>query len=188
MWGLRSKLRRGLVNRFVKSSRGATAVEFALVGGPFFFLLGSIAETGLMLFSEYVLQNSVQEAARSIRTGQVTQSDGTQKLTNAQFKALICANVSVIINCNAYVTVYVNSSTTFAALKTAMANPLSVGPKDDGTSDPITYTPGGQLKPAGVIATYDWDFTFPFMEFLGNINGGSKRRLHGLAIFRNEPF
>ena len=115
MWGLRSKLRRGLVNRFVKSSRGATAVEFALVGGPFFFLLGSIAETGLMLFSEYVLQNSVQEAARSIRTGQVTQTDGTQKLTDAQFKALICENVSVIIDCDAYVTVYVNSSTSFAA-------------------------------------------------------------------------
>ncbi len=188
MWGLRSKLRRGLLHRFLKSSGGATAIEFAIVGGPFFFLLGCIAETGLMLFSEYVLQNSVQEAARFIRTGQVTMTDGTKKLTDAQFKALVCQNVSIIINCNAYVTVYVNSANTFATLKTAMANPLYVGPKSDGTTDPVTFTPGGQLKPAGVIATYDWDFTFPFMDFLGNINGGSKRRLYGLAIFRNEPF
>jgi hypothetical protein len=39
-----------------------------------------------------------------------------------------------------------------------------------------------------VVATYDWDFTFPFMDFLGNIQGGSKRRLGGIAIFKNEPF
>lgn len=188
MWGQGRKPRRRLLKRFVKSSGGATAVEFALVAGPFFFVLGCIAETGLMLFSEYVLQNSVQEAARHIRTGQVTTTDGTKKLTDAQFKALVCKNVSIIINCNAYVTVYVNSAASFAALKTAMANPLTVGVKADGTKDPVTFTPGGQLKPAGVIATYDWDFTFPFMDFLGNVSGGSKRRLHGLAIFRNEPF
>ena len=188
MWGLRSKLKRGLIDRFVKSSRGATAVEFAIVGGPFFFLLGCIAETGLMLFSEYVLQNSVQEAARFIRTGQVTQSDGTTKLTDAQFKALVCENVSVIIDCDAKVTVHVNNASSFAALKSAMTNPLDIGPEDDGTSAPVTYSPGGQLVPAYVIATYDWDFTFPFMEFLGNINDGDKRRLHGIAVFRNEPF
>ncbi len=39
-----------------------------------------------------------------------------------------------------------------------------------------------------MIATYDWDFAFPFMDFLGNFGDGSKRRIYGLAIFRNEPF
>ena len=188
MWGFRGKWRRGVLGRFVKSSKGSAAVEFALVGGPFFLLLGCIAETGLMLFSEYVLQNSVQEAARSIRTGQVTTTDGTQKLTGAQFKALICDQVNIIIDCDSYVTVYANSANTFALLKTTMADPLSVGFNDDGSANAAVFTPGGQLKPAAVIATYDWDFTFPFMEFLGNVSGGSKRRLYGIAVFRNEPF
>ena len=188
MWGHKGKPRRGLLKRFAKSPDGAAAVEFALVAGPFFFVLGCIAETGLMLFSEYVLQNSVQEAARSIRTGQVTTTDGAEKMTDAQFKALICDGVNIIIDCDSYVTVYVNSAATFAALETTMADPINVGVKPDGTIDPPTFTPGGQLRPAGVIATYDWDFTFPFMDFLGNISGGNKRRLHGLAIFRNEPF
>jgi hypothetical protein len=47
--------------------------------------------------------------------------------------------------------------------------------------------PGKPLDAVGVVATYDWDFAFPFMDFLGNIDGSSKRRLHGIAIFRNEP-
>uniref|UniRef100_UPI00112F141F TadE/TadG family type IV pilus assembly protein n=1 Tax=Escherichia coli TaxID=562 RepID=UPI00112F141F len=63
--------------RWRRSESGATAVEFALVAGPFFYVLGCICETGLMLFTEYVIQNSVQEAARLVRTGQVSTSDGT---------------------------------------------------------------------------------------------------------------
>jgi hypothetical protein len=39
-----------------------------------------------------------------------------------------------------------------------------------------------------VIATYDWTFTFPFMSFLGNINGNTQRRLTAVAIYQNEPY
>ena len=39
-----------------------------------------------------------------------------------------------------------------------------------------------------MIATYDWDFVFPFMDFLGNIDSNKARRLQAVAIFRNEPF
>ncbi len=50
------------------------------------------------------------------------------------------------------------------------------------------FLPGGQKVAATVIATYDWDFAFPFMNFLGNVFDGEKRRIYGIAIFRNEPF
>lgn len=163
-------------------------VEFALVAGPFFYVLGCIAETGLMLFTEYVLQNAVQDAARLVRTGQVSASDGTATMTAADFKAQVCETVSIIVDCNANVTVYVNSSDTFATLSTAVADPLTIGKATNGTPYPVVFTPGGKLKTATVIATFDWDFVFPFMEFLGNINGDSKRRIYGIALFRNEPF
>lgn len=171
-----------------RSESGATAVEFALVAGPFFYVLGCICETGLMLFTEYVIQNSVQEAARMVRTGQVTASDGSLLMSSEDFKIKICEQVSIIVDCNGKVSVYVNSSGDFNALSTAMANPLNVGPKKDGTAYTVVYNPGAALEAATVIATYDWDFAFPFMDFLGNINDGDKRRLYGLAIFRNEPF
>ena len=174
--------------RFGKSDGGATAVEFALVAGPFFFVLGAICETGLMLFTEYVLQNSVQEAARLVRTGQVSAADGTITLSSSDFKAKICEEVSIIIDCAGGVSVYVNNAASFASLTTTMADPLSVGVSNSGSKYKMVYQPGGQLRAATVIATYDWDFAFPFMDFLGNIRDGRIRRLYGLAIFRNEPF
>ena len=60
--------------RFQKDDTGATAVEFAMVGPLFFLMLGVTLETGVMMFSEYVLQTSVQEAARIVRTGQAQTS------------------------------------------------------------------------------------------------------------------
>ena len=40
------------MKRFSKSDRGVTAIEFAMVGGPFIYLMGVIFETGLMLFTD----------------------------------------------------------------------------------------------------------------------------------------
>jgi Flp pilus assembly protein TadG len=188
MWdAAQSRLGR-LLRRFSKSQSGATAVEFALVAGPFFFVLACICETGLMLFTEYVLQNAVQEASRQVRTGQVTSTDGTLLKSASQFKDVICNEVSAIIDCSAKVTVYVNSSNDFATLAGAMSDPLLIGKKADGTMSAPVYSPGGQLKAATVIATYDWYFAMPFMSFLGNIDSNKARRVYGLAIFRNEPF
>lgn len=173
---------------FRKSQAGATAVEFAIVATPFFYVLGCTCETGLMLFSEYVLQNSVQDAARLVRTGQVSTSTGATTMSAADFKSQICDTVSVIFDCTSKVTVYVNSATDFQALTASIADPISIGKRSNGAPYPVVYTPGGQLKAATVIATYDWDFAFPFMEFLGNINNSSARRIYGIAMFRNEPF
>jgi Flp pilus assembly protein TadG len=171
-----------------RSENGATAVEFALVAGPFFFVLGAIAETGLMLFTEYVIQNSVQEAARMVRTGQVTAGDGSILISSSDFKEKICEEVGIIINCDGAVSVYVNNAATFTSLTATIADPLTVGKQPDGSAYVPVYQPGAELRAATVIATYDWDFAFPFMDFLGNIGDGSERRLYGLAIFRNEPF
>ncbi len=176
------------LGRWRKSESAATGVEFALVAGPFFYVLGCICETGLMLFSEYVIQNSVQEAARLVRTGQVSAADGTVTMSSGDFKNKICAEVGIIIDCAGKVSVYVNNAAKFSALTSAMPDPLAVGPATAGGSATMSYSPGGQLQVATVIATYDWKFAFPFMDFLGNFDGGKIRRIYGLAIFRNEPF
>lgn len=176
------------LRRYRKSTKGATAVEFALVAFPFFYVLGAICETGLMLFTEYVMQNAVQEAARSVRTGQVSTTSGTATVTAADFKTSICNDVSTLISCEGSVSVYVNNATTFASLKTSIADPLTIGQQSNGSWSATVYSPGGSKAAATVIATYDWDFAFPFMDFLGNVFNGEKRRIYGLAIFRNEPF
>ena len=58
-----------------------------------------------------------------VRTGQVTSSTGTTTMTATQFKEKICENVNIIVDCDSKVTVYVNSSTSFAALDTLVPSP-----------------------------------------------------------------
>jgi Flp pilus assembly protein TadG len=178
----------GHCKRYRKSTGGAAAVEFALVAFPFFYVLGAICETGLMLFTEYVIQNAVQESARAVRTGQVSTTSGTATKTDAEFKDDICENLSTLIDCDGELTVYVNNAADFAALEGSIEDPINIGKKSDGTYSDIVFSPGGQKVAATVIATYDWDFAFPFMDFLGNVFDGEKRRIYGIAIFRNEPF
>lgn len=173
------------LRRFSASERGATAVEFALVGAPFFFVFGCIMETGVMLFFEYMMQSATQEAARIIRTGQTVAG---APVTASSFKTALCGKLTMLPNCSGRVTVYVNNGTSFSNLETVMGDPVTIGPAPDGTPAPVTFNPGAQLMPATVVTTYDWTFVFPFMDFLGNINGNDARRLTGMAIFRNEPF
>jgi len=173
---------RRILRRYRKSQDGAAAVEFAMVAAPFFFVLGSIAETGLMLFTEYAIQNAVQGAGRLIRTHQAAAVDGTVLMSESDFKTALCSKVTSLIDCAGSVTVYVESAADFASLKGSIPSYVDIG-----ASGPNSYDPGAAAETVGVIATYDWDFAFPFMDFLGNIDGGSKRRLHGIAVFVNEP-
>ena len=172
------------VRRMIKSENGAAAVEFSLVAFPFFMVMGSICETGIMLFVEYSLQAGVQVAARQIRTGQAQNSS----MSAANFKTKICEITGIVIDCESKVTVYVRPAATFSALASTMPSFMNVGAKPDGSPNPTSYSCGAPEQAAGVLATYDWKFTMPFMSFLGNFNGGKTRRLFGIAIFQNEPF
>jgi Flp pilus assembly protein TadG len=168
----------------VKSESGAAAVEFSLVAFPFFMVMGCICETGIMLFTEYSIQAGVQDAARQIRTGQAQNSS----MSAANFKSKICEITGIVIDCESKITVYVRPAASFTALAAAMPSFMNVGAKPDGTPNPTSYSCGLPEQAAGVLATYDWEFTMPFMTFLGNFNGGHTRRLYGIAIFQNEPF
>ena len=179
-----NRFRPKCVRRIIKSENGAAAVEFALVAFPFFMVMGSICETGIMLFTEYSIQAGVQDAARQIRTGQAQNSS----MTAANFKSKICETTGIVIDCEGKVTVYVRPATSFSALAGVMPSFMNVGAKPDGTPNPTSYSCGAPEQAAGVLATYDWKFTMPFMSFLGNFNGGKTRRLYGIAIFQNEPF
>ena len=185
-----------LWRRFARADGGVTAVEFAFVAPVFLYALATIIETGLMLFAEYVLQTSVQDAARLVRTGQAQ----TAAMNAAAFKAAICDTANIVIDCTGSVTVYLNKAGTFTALKALVPSPIAVGPTygGGGPAAAAAYDCGLPNDAIALIATYDWDFTFPLfnlfgnveggMAMFGNVNGGQSRRLAGIAMFRNEPF
>jgi Flp pilus assembly protein TadG len=193
MRGLLRRFRSGFLRRIVKSESGVAAIEFAMVGGPFFLLVGGIIEIGVMNFTEYSIQAAVQQAARTLRTGQaqnLAQSD-------VQFKSKVCELAGIVVNCN-NLTVYVRAATngpayTFANLRANLPSFVDVGPKADGTPSPASFKCGGPSVPVGVIATYEWKIVFPFLSSLANVHGGTPvagttRRLYGMTILRNEPY
>jgi Flp pilus assembly protein TadG len=182
---LGNRLRRSSACRLCRNEDGVTAIEFAVLAPLFFLLLGSIMETGIMLFSEYSLQTSVQAAGRLVRTGQAQE----QMLTSAQFKNELCETAEIVIDCAGGVTVYMVSAADFTTLETMVPSYLNVGNSYGGPVNPTSYSCGDPSEVVAVIATYDWGFTMPFLkEHFGNVDGNTKRRLAGFAMFQNEPF
>jgi Flp pilus assembly protein TadG len=170
---------------FRKDASGATAIEFAMIAPLFFLMLGVMLETGLMMFTEYVLQASVQEASRKVRTGQAQSA----ALTAGQFKTEICKMAKIIINCEGKVTVYMRAEANFTTLAASSPAATTIGVKVDGTTDPTTFMCGAPSQAVAVIATYDWQFAIPyFMQYFSTFGDGKFRRLAGFSMFRNEPF
>ena len=56
---------------FRRDERGTTAIEFGILGMPFFALLAAILETSYVFLAGQILDTAVQDSARFIRTGQV---------------------------------------------------------------------------------------------------------------------
>jgi len=63
------------LRKFRNSELGSAAIEFAMIAPPFMLLLGVIMETGLMMFTEYAIQSSVQDSARLVRTGVIDKAE-----------------------------------------------------------------------------------------------------------------
>jgi len=158
---------------FRRAQDGATAIEFALVAIPFFMVVGCIIEIGIMLAQEYTLQNAAQDAGRTLRTG----SAGA--MTGDQFRAEVCSQGAAVRDCDTTLGILVESAATFSEL--SVPGILDIGPGINA------FNAGGPKQAVAVVVTHDWQFIFPFMGFFSNLPDGDARRLHGIAVFRNEP-
>lgn len=167
------KLRR-LLPKFTRRQDGAVAVEFALLGVPFFALFLVAGETAAVIFTDVALQNGTIETARLIRTGQVQ----TQGISSGQFKNVLCGNIASYITCSK-IHVYVYKSAS-----------LPIGGIDLMTADsntPQSFTPGAASEWVMVQVYYDWELVVPGISQLAN-HGDNTRRLTAGTMFRNEPF
>jgi Flp pilus assembly protein TadG len=167
--------RRAQAAKFRQAQEGATAIEFALVALPFFFVVGIIIEMGIMTLAESELHDAVNKASRTISTGNATM------MTGSQFRDEICNRVNTISNCNTRLGLTVISASTFGNLAVPAIGNIGFQPAPN-------FQPGGAEDAVAVVATYDWQIVFPFMRALSNMPAGDVRRLHGMAVFMNEPW
>lgn len=157
---------------------GAAAVEFALVGLPFFMLILAIFEIALMLSVNSMLDNAVVTSARLVRTGQV----GNQ-MTKEEFVAEICNRMVLITTrCTDRISVDVRPVASF----TPIAPPAIVdGEFDD---EALGFDPGVSRSLMLVRVWYQHPIVSPFMQQgMSKLNNGAYL-MHSTSAFRNEPY
>lgn len=164
---------------FARSTKGVTAVEFALVAMPFFLLLFGILETVLVFFANAVLENGLEVVARKIRTGEVQ----TQNMSEAQFKQLLCNEVSALLACDSHLALDVRPSSNFASIQ--FTDPLDGG---GNLRTDFTFDPGNAGQVILARAFYRWDVMTPLIgATMSNMANGERLLVSSIA-FRNEPF
>lgn len=160
--------------------RGIAAVEFAMIAGPFFFLIFGLLEVCAIFIMTTVLEHGLNEASRSIRTGQA-QDAGFGAVA---FKNAVCAELFDLLDCEGNLTLDVKTFSDFNSTE----NPSPIDAAGDFSPNGFEFSPGGANEIVVVRAFYEWDLFTPVMSApLANLNGG-KRLLQSTIAFRNEPF
>ena len=172
---------RAQIRAAIRSEGGAAAVEMALVAAPFFMLLFGIIEIAMIFLISATLENGMDIAARTIRTGEF-QTGGSANAS--AFKTTVCNTFGWFkADCTAHLYIDVRTYTTFSAITqpTVVSNGVF-------NSSAVTFTPGGPEDIVVVRAYYQWPLIAPgFNQALQQLNGGMAL-LTSTVAFRNEPY
>lgn len=178
-----------VVRRFRRDADGATAIEFAMLAAPFFVLLFAIVESSLIFFAGQMLESSVDNVGRLIRTGQL---DNT--MTEQEFKDAVCNEASLILGAGCTgLEIDLQTAATFDAL-----GEPPVPDDGDNSVDFSTYTFTQPCPEEIVMVTvsYEWPIFTYFVSdnIYRNVSGSEgnsafrKILLNAIAVFRTEPY
>jgi Flp pilus assembly protein TadG len=166
-----------IIKRFKSDEEGVTAIEFGMLALPFFALLMALVETSLMFFAGQVLESSVDDVARKIRTGQLDQS-----LTAEQLREEICDASALLFDCNG-INIDMQVVATYADLG-------DTPEPEDGAIDPsdFTFTPAGPQQIVMVTIMTEWPvYTNYLQSYFSELSNGNAV-LNAVAVFRTEPY
>jgi len=160
------------IRGFRDDTRGATAMEFALIAPVLFFSLLSLIEIGMMTMMATSLDAAVVEAARRIRTGQ-----SAAAASASAFEDQVCGAMGGSLGeCRDRLIVSVQKYSAFAnAGSAAAAQPSG------------QFDKGGQNDIILVKANYSWPIVTPFL-LTAYPRNGMQVTLSSRFAFKNEPF
>ena len=166
----------GMFRKFRKDRDGATAVEFALIGGPFFLLIFAIIESALFFFANQFLETTVDDVTRLFRTGQFNQST-----SEAEFRQELCDRLSILMSCDG-VRTDVQVALDFADLEDPPA------PQPNGELEGNEYQAPGPVQILQVSAQYKWPIYTNFSAPLVETPGGNFALIQVVSVTRTEPY
>ena len=171
---------------FVRDRRGATAVEFALVGPPFLAITVALIQAFLLFFAQSQLETAVRLSARQILTGQVQSQDAslTQAQAVAAFHTTVCNNAAILFSCGGLM-VDVQVAPQWSSANAAM--PTLTYDVNGNVNNAWQFVPGNAGDIVVVRVMYLWPVFFGPIAFnLANQPNGT-RLIMASAAFQNEP-
>ncbi len=180
------KRRRNRFVAFIKDRKGATAVEFALIGAPFLALIAALIQTFLLFFAQSQLESAVRASGRQIMTGQVQTADAS--LTSAAavtaFHQIVCNNAAILFTC-AGLMVDVQVAPQWSSANAA--TPTLTYDSNGNVTNAWQFNPGNAGDIVVVRVMYLWPVFFGPIAFnMANQANGS-RLIMASAAFQNEP-
>ena len=186
--------RRAAAGRGAES--GATAVEFAMVAGPLFFMIFATLEVALAFIAATSLENAVARTARMVRTGEAQAA----KYDRAKFEEAVCNQMTFLKDHCLHsdgqgrrLSVDVRVLPTFRDTKGSTSTAADDLPdpfrSDGGYDSGQLCFQGGQAGNIVLVrAYYRWPLLTPMMtKALSRINN-NQAVLQTAETFRNEPF
>ncbi len=166
--------------RLFQKREGSSAVEFAMVAMPFFFMMFAIMELAFVFVLDSVLENAAIEAGRLVRTGQADKGG----ITASQFKDRLCSRMSIFsADCASKTSVDVRVLTQFRNVNPP--DPMQSGAfKEDG----LTYVTGQPGSLVLIRAWYRHTLFTPFLQQGLSRTGNGQAVLTATTAFRNEPY
>ncbi len=176
---------------FRGDDRGVTAIEFAMVAGPFFIMMMGIVTIGQQFLTMHLIEHGVAEASRKLRTGEAQKAG----LKLSDFRQLFCNAAGTFVACDQHLVIHIKSSSTFAGLSPA---PVCVTngkltPSAGAPSDDIRTRSGNASSAILVTACYDWEAGSGLWQKISSMLSPTapvqgKTVLSSVTAFRAEPF
>lgn len=176
---------RGMLRRFRRDRKGATAVEFGLLAMPFFFILFLIVEMAMVFWTRQILQESVSQAARTILTGQSRSLyTGTVAVQTAAFRKAICARMTTSSTCESrlFIDVQPVAAGFPAAQAASMISDRTIN------ADSFMMRPVAEKEVAIIRVAYTMPVFSPgFFGQLARLNTG-ENVVQAVVAFKAEPY
>ena len=153
-----------------------------MVAIPFFLMIFSILELGIVFILNSVLETATTDTGRLLRTGQAQ----AQAFDKARFKSELCSRMALFENdCTNRATIDVRVIPQFALTDEDREEPITDGALD---SSKTTYDAGGPTSLVLVRVWYPHPLMTPFLSQSVSRIGNGKVLLTAATAFRNEEF
>lgn len=165
--------------RLARDERGATMIEFGVLALPFFAIVGATLETALVFLATQVLDASVSDASRLVRTGQTHSAE----FELADFRLAICDRAFGLFDCSQF-RINVHTIDEFSDATYGL-------PVDPDTGDWTlmeAYNHGGSSSIVFVEVYYKWPTILNVFGFDLADQPDGTRLLGASRVFKNEPF